>query len=207
MQEGNMKLYYAPGACSLAPHIVAREAGIDLELEKVDIHSKKTESGKDFLAINPNGYVPALEYEPGQVLTEGPVIQQYLADKKPAAGLAPPNGTIERYRLQELLTFINGEIHKTYGALFNPKITPEAREERVATLLKRFGALDKKLAGKQWLMGDKFTVADAYLFVMTSWAPHLKVDLSSLPNVTAFAQRAFARPAVQAAMKAEGLLK
>ena len=129
-----MKLYYAPGACSLAPHIVAREAGIDLELEKVDLATKKTESGKDFLTINPNGYVPALEYEPGQVLTEGPVIQQYLADKKPASGLAPANGTIERYRLQEILTFINSEIHKTFGALFNPKVLPEVREERLGTL-------------------------------------------------------------------------
>jgi glutathione S-transferase len=202
-----MKLYYAPGACSLAPHIVAREAGIDIELEKVDIATKKTESGKDFLSINPNGYVPALEFEKGQVLTEGPVIQQFLADKKPASGLAPPNGTIERYRLQEMLTFINGEIHKTYGALFNPKVSPEVREERLGTLRKRFGALDQKLAGKQFLLGDKFTVADAYLFVMTSWASHVGLDLSSLANVTAFSKRVGARPAVQAALKAEGLMK
>jgi glutathione S-transferase len=202
-----MKLYYAPGACSLAPHIVAREAGIDLELEKVDIGSKKTESGKDFLTINPNGYVPALEFEPGQVLTEGPVIQQYIADKKPASGLAPPAGTLERYRLQEVLTFINSEIHKSYGPLFNPKITPEAREHQLATLRKRFGAIDKKLAGKQFLLGDRFTVADAYLFVMVSWAGHVGLDLSSYANVTAFGQRVGARPAVQAALKAEGLMK
>jgi glutathione S-transferase len=202
-----MKLYYAPGACSLAPHIVAREAGIDVELEKVDLATKKTESGKDFLTINPNGYVPALEYEPGQVLTEGPVIQQYLADQKPASGLAPANGTMERYRLQETLTFINSEIHKTYGALFNPKVLPEVREERLATLRTRFGALDKKLAGKSYLLGDKFTVADAYLFVMTSWAGHVGLDLSGLANVTAFAKRVGARPAVQAALKAEGLMK
>ena len=202
-----MKLYYAPGACSLAPHIVAREAGIDLELEKVDLATKKTESGKDFLTINPNGYVPALEYEPGQVLTEGPVIQQYLADKKPASGLAPANGTIERYRLQEVLTFINSEIHKTFGALFNPKVLPEVREERLGTLRKRFGSIDTKLAGKQFLLGDKFSVADAYLFVMVSWASHVGLDLSSFANVTAFGARVGARPAVQAALKAEGLMK
>jgi glutathione S-transferase len=202
-----MKLYYAPGACSLAPHIVAREAGIELELEKVDFATKKTESGKDFLTINPNGYVPALEYEQGKVLTEGPVIQQFLADKKPASGLAPACGTMERYRLQELLTFINSEIHKTYGALFSPNVTPEVREERLGTLRKRFGAIDQKLAGKQFLLGEKFTVADAYLFVMTSWAGHVGLDLSSLANVTAFSKRMGARPAVQAALKAEGLLK
>jgi glutathione S-transferase len=202
-----MKLYYAPGACSLAPHIVAREAGIDIELEKVDIATKKTESGKDFLTINPNGYVPALEYEKGQVLTEGPVIQQFLADKKPAAGLAPACGTMERYRLQEILTFINSEIHKTYGGLFNPKVLPEVRESILATLRKRFGAIDQKLAGKQFLLGDKFTVADAYLFVMTSWASHVGLDLSSLANVNAFYKRVAARPAVQAALKAEGLAK
>jgi glutathione S-transferase len=202
-----MKLYYAPGACSLAPHIVAREAGIELELEKVDIGTKKTESGKDFLTINPNGYVPALEYEKGQVLTEGPVIQQFLADKKPASGLAPACGTMERYRLQEMLTFINSEIHKTYGALFNPKVLPEVREERLGTLRKRFGVLDKKLAGKSFLLGEKFTVADAYLFVMTNWAGHVGLDLSALANVTAFSQRVGARPAVQAALKAEGLMK
>jgi glutathione S-transferase len=202
-----MKLYYAPGACSLAPHIVAREAGIDIELEKVDIATKKTESGKDFLTINPNGYVPALEYENGQVLTEGPVIQQFLADKKPASGLAPACGTMERYRLQEALTFINSEIHKTYGALFSPNVTPEVREERLGTLRKRFGVVDKKLAGKQFLLGDKFTTADAYLFVMGSWASHVGLDLSSFANVTAFQKRVASRPAVQAALKAEGLMK
>ena len=202
-----MKLYYAPGACSLAPHIVAREAGIELELEKVDIGTKKTESGKDFFTINPNGYVPALEYEPGQVLTEGPVIQQFLADKKPASGLAPACGTMERSRVQEMLGYINSEIHKTYGALFNPKVLPEVREERLGTLRKRFGVLDKKLAGKSYLLGEKFTVADAYLFVMANWASHVGLDLSSLANVTAFQKRVGARPAVQAALKAEGLMK
>jgi glutathione S-transferase len=202
-----MKLYYAPGACSLAPHIIAREAGIDLELEKVDLKTKKTASGQDFLAINPKGYVPALEFAKGQVLTEGPVVQQYLADQKPGSGLAPAAGTIERYRLQEMLAYINGEIHKTYGALFNPNITPEAREERHATLRKRFEYIDKQLAGKSFLFGDRFTIADAYLFVMGSWANHLGLDLSGLENVGAFQKRVGARPAVQAALKAEGLAK
>ncbi len=202
-----MKLYYAPGACSLAPHIIAREAGIDLELEKVDFKTKKTESGKDFMAINPKGYVPALEYEPGKVLTEGPVIQQYLADQNPKSGLAPANGTMERYRLQELLAFINGEIHKNFGPLFNPNVTPEVREQQLGYLRKRFEYLDKGLAGKQFLLGNSFTAADAYLFVMTSWASHVGLDLSSLANVGAFSQRVAARPAVQAALKAEGLMK
>lgn len=202
-----MKLYYAPGACSLAPHIVAREAGIDIELDKVDFATKKTASGKDFLAINPKGYVPALELDDGQILTEGPVIQQYLADRKPESGLAPANGTLERYRLQELLTYINGEIHKNYGPLFNPKITPEGREQQFGYLRKRFDLLDKSLAGKQFLLGDRFTVADAYLFVMLSWASHVGLDLSSNKNLGAYMQRLGGRPAVQAALKAEGLMK
>jgi glutathione S-transferase len=202
-----MKLYYAPGACSLAPHIVAREAGIDIELEKVDLGSKKTASGKDFLTINPKGYVPALEFEKGQVLTEGPAIQQFLADKNPSAGLAPPHGTIERYRLQEMLTYINSEIHKSYGPLFNPKVLPEVRAERLDYLRKRFGYIDKVLDGKQFLLGDRYTVADAYLFVMVSWASHVGLDLGGLANIGAFAQRVGGRPAVQAALKAEGLVK
>jgi glutathione S-transferase len=202
-----MKLYYAPGACSLAPHIVAREAGIDIGLDKVDFATKKTAGGKDYLAINPKGYVPALELDNGQILTEGPVIQQYLADQKPASGLAPANGTIERYRLQEMLTYINSEIHKNYGPLFNPKITPEGREHQFTYLRKRFEFLDKGIAGKQFLLGDRFTVADAYLFVMLSWAGHVGLDISSYKNLGALMQRVGARPAVQAALKAEGLMK
>jgi glutathione S-transferase len=202
-----MKLYYAPGACSLSPHIVALEAGIKLDLEKVDIGTKKTASGKDFLSINPKGYVPALELDNGQVLTEGPAVVQYLADQKPASGLAPANGTFERYKLQELLGYINSEIHKTYAPLFNPKTSAEVREERIEYLRKRFAYLDKVLAGKSYLLGERFTVADAYLFVMVSWADFMKLDLSSLSNVKAFQQRAAARPAVQAALKAEGLIK
>jgi glutathione S-transferase len=202
-----MRLYYAPGACSLSPHIVAHEAGIKLDLEKVDIATKKTASGKDYLSINPKGYVPALELDNGQVLTEGPAVVQYLADQKPASGLAPANGTFERYRLQEMLGYINSEIHKTYAPLFNPKTSAEVREERFEYLRKRFGYIDKVLAGKSFLLGERFTVADAYLFVMVSWADYVKLDLSSLANVKAFQQRVAGRPAVQAALKAEGLMK
>jgi glutathione S-transferase len=202
-----MKLYYAPGACSLAPHIVAREAGIDLELEKVDLKTKRTASGQDYVAINPKGYVPALEFAKGQILTEGPAVQQYLADQKPDSGLAPAAGTIERYRLEEMLAYISSEIHKTYGALFNPNLAPEAREERLATLRKRFEYIDKQLERRSYLLGERFTVADAYLYVMGTWARHMGVDLSGLENVAAFQKRVAARPAVQAALKAEGLAK
>ena len=201
-----MKLYYAPGACSLSPHIVAREAGMDLKLDKVDLFgTRKTESGRDFNTVNPKGYVPALELDDGQVLTEGPVIVQYLADRKPESGLAPPPGTLERYRLQEALGFINSEIHKSYGPLFNPKISPERRQEQLDTLRKRFSLVDKMLSGKKYLLGERFTVADAYLFVMVSWADFVKLDISEFANVLAFQKRVGARPAVQAALKAEGL--
>ena len=203
-----MKLYYAPGACSLSPHIVAREAGMDLKLDKVDLFgTRKTESGRDFNTVNPKGYVPALELDDGQVLTEGPVIVQYLADRKPESGLAPPPGTLERYRLQEALGFINSEIHKSYGPLFNPKIAPERRQEQLDTLRKRFSLVDKMLSGKKYLLGERFTVADAYLFVMVSWADFVKLDISEFANVLAFQKRVGARPAVQAALKAEGLAK
>ena len=146
-------------------------------------------------------------FDNGQVLTEGPAIVQYLADQKPNAGLAPPNGTLERYRLQEMLAFISSEIHKTYGPLFNPQVSPEVREERLEYLRKRFGFIDKALAGKSFLLGERFSVADAYLFVMVSWADYMKLDLSSFGNIKAFQQRAAGRPAVQAALRAEGLLK
>ena len=200
-----MKLYYAPGACSLAPHIVACEAGLDLQLEKVDIGTKKTASGKDFLAINPKGYVPALELDGGEVLTEGPAVMQYLADRKPAAALAPAAGTLERYRLQEWLTYINSEIHKTFGALFVPTTTPEVRKERIETLGKRFALADRMIAGKQFVLGNGFSAADAYLFVMLSWADHLKLDLANLKNLQALKGRIAARPGVQKALKEEGL--
>src|SRR5690606_440617 len=201
-----MKLYYTPGACSLAPHIVAQEAGIELALEKVDLETKKTGSGRDYFSVNPKGYVPALELDNGEILTEGPVIAQYLADLKPDSGLAPPNGTWERYRLQEMLAFISTEIHKGYGPFFDPRLTPEAREERVAYMRKRFDLVDRWLDGKEFLLGGRFTAADAYLFVMVGWKDFLNVDYSALDNVLAFDERVGRRPAVQAALRAEGLV-
>jgi len=200
-----MKLYFSPGACSLSPHIVAHELGIPLTLEKVDTATKKTHDGRDFWKINPKGYVPALELDNGEILTEGPAIVQYLADKNPAANLVPASGTLERYRMQEMLGYINSEIHKAYSPLFNPKTSSELREEREAYLRRRYGLLEKLLAGKTYLFGDQFTIADAYLFTVTSWARFLKLDLSDFPNLLAFQARVATRPAVQAAMAAEGL--
>ena len=202
-----MKLYYSPGACSLAPHIVARELGIELALERVDTKTHKTESGGDFYAVNPKGYVPAIELDDGSILTEGPVVSQYLADKKPN-GLAPANGTLERYRLQELLGYINSEIHKSYSPLWNPKTSDEVREDRKEYLKKRYELIEDRLGdGRPFLFGDTFTVADAYLFTVTNWAGHVKLDLSGYPHLLAFQKRVASRPAVQAAMKAEGLVK
>ncbi len=200
-----MKLYYSPGACSLAPHIVAREAGIALQLEKVDLKSKKTAGGADFAALNPKGYVPALQLDDGEVLTEGPAITQFLADQKPATGLAPPAGTLARYRLQEMLTYIGTEIHKSYSPLFNPATTPAVREDRTAYLKRRYALIEARLARHPFLVGETFTVADAYLFTVTNWAGVLKLDLSEFPNLLAFQKRVAARPAVQAALKEEGL--
>ena len=202
-----MKLYYSPGACSLAPHIVAREAGIELALERVDTKTHKTEGGGDFYAVNPKGYVPAIELDDGTILTEGPVISQFLADKKPN-GLAPANGTLERYQLQELLGYINSEIHKSYSPLWNPNTSDEVREDRKAYLTKRYKLIEDRLSdGRAFLFGNTFTVADAYLFTVTNWAGHVKLDLSGYPHILAFQKRVASRPAVQAAMKAEGLLK
>jgi glutathione S-transferase len=202
-----MKLYYTPGACSLSPHITAREAGLDLALEKVDLAAKKTETGRDYLATNPKGYVPALELDNGQVLTEGPAIVQYLADRRPETGLAPANGTLERYRVQETLSYINSELHKSYSPLFNSKTLPEVRQERLEYLKKRYGVIEKALDGKPYLFGEKFTVADAYLFTVTNWAAPVKLDLSDYPGLLAFQKRVAERPAVQAALRAEGLAK
>jgi glutathione S-transferase len=200
-----MKLYYAPGACSLSPHIVSREAGIDLELERADLAQKKTETGKDFWGINPKGQVPVLETDDGQKLTEGPVIVQYLADQKPGSGLAPVSRTIDRYRVQEWLSFVGSEMHKTYGPLFRPTTPEEFKVLSREVLGKRIAWLDQQLAGKQYLMGDKFTVADAYLFTVLRWSPRVGVDLSKSPNVVAYVDRVAARPKVQEALKAEGL--
>jgi glutathione S-transferase len=202
-----MKLYYSPGACSLSPHIVARELGLDVALEKVNTKSHTYNGNSDYYAVNPKGYVPALEIAAGDVLTEGPAIVQYLGDQKPGSGLVPAAGSIERYRLQEMLGYINSEIHKTYSPLFNSATPPEVADDRRAYLKKRYKLLDDKLAGKQYLFGDKFSAADAYLFTVTNWAPHVKLDLSEFANLAAFQKRVAERPAVQQAMKEEGLLK
>lgn len=202
-----MKLYFSPGACSLSPHIVAHEAGIPLELVRVDGKAKQTADGRDFWSINPKGYVPALELDSGEVLTEGPAIVQYLADRAPDKNLVPANGSIERYRVQEMLGYINSELHKTYSPLFNPATVAETREERIAYLKKRYGYIEQQLAKGPYLFGDAFTVADAYLFVVTNWANFQKLDLTEFPHLLAFQARVAARPAVQAALVAEGLLK
>ena len=200
-----MKLYYSPGACSLSPHIVALEAGVPFTLVKVQMNDKKTSDGKDFNTINPKGYVPALELDGGDVLTEGTAIVQYLADQKPATGLLPASG-LPRYRVVEWLGFINSELHKTFGGLFNPGATDAEKQNAVGTLNKRFKYVDQQLAGKDYLTGGAFTVADAYLFVVMGWAGFLKIDLGPYSNITAFLGRAGSRPKVQEAMKAEGLI-
>ena len=199
-----MKLYYSPGACSLSPHIVATEAGIPLTLERVDIKTHKTEHGEDFYAINPKGYVPALQLDDGHLLTEGPAIVQYLADLKPESHLAPPNGTFERYKLQEWLTFINSEIHKSFSPLFGPA-SDEAKNEAKFKVMKRLEYVNGEFHGKPFLLGDTFTAADAYLFVMLTWAHHLKIALPH--NLAEFFGRVAQRPKVHQAMKEEGLVK
>ena len=202
-----MKLYYTPGACSLSPHIVAHELGIALQLDKVDLKTKQIEGGADFVSINPKGYVPALELDNGELLSEGPAIVQYLADLKPESGLAPANGTFARYRLQEILTYINSEIHKSYSPLFNPNTSAEVRAEREEYLRKRYTLIEKKLGEQPYLLGSGYSVADAYLFTVTNWSNHLKIDLTAFPNLLAFQKRVGERPAVQAALRAEGLVE
>ena len=202
-----MKLYYAPGACSMAPHIVAREAGIPLELVKVDIPNKKTEDGGDFWQVNPKGYVPALQLDDGSVLTEVGVICQYLADQAPASGLVPPFGGMARYEQMAALNFASAEVHKQIGALFNPKTTPEMREVQLGSIERRFNTLEQLLAGKSYISGDNFTAADAYLFTVLNWSKPLKINLAPWPNIQAFMGRVGSRPKVQETLKAEGLLK
>ncbi len=202
-----MKLYYMPGACSLSPHIVALEAGLTLQLEKVDGKTKRTASGEDFLQINPKGYVPALQLDSGELLTEGPAIVQYLADLKPGSGLAPANGTLPRYQLQAWLGYINSELHKSFSPLFNPASTDELKAERSAYLKRRYEYIDGILASQPYLLGEHFSAADAYLFTITQWARLVKLDLSEFKALGDFQQRVAARPAVQAAMRAEGLVK
>ena len=198
-----MKLYYTPGACSMNPHIMLREAGLNFDLVKVDLGSHKTPDGKDFYSINPKGYVPALELDNGQVLTENPAIVQYIADQKPETKLAPANGTLERYRLQEWLGFISTELHKTFGPLWNPAVSEGEKKATFDKLTKRFEFVAKNLEGKQYLMGDHFTAPDAYVFVMLQWAQHHKLDLSKISHLKAYGERIAARPAVQATLAAE----
>jgi len=198
-----MKLFYAPGACSLSPHIVFREAGIPVELQKVDLKAKKYDGGADYTKINAKGYVPALQLDSGQVLTEGPAIVQYLADQKPA----PKLGSFERYQLQEWLNFIGTELHKGFSPLFKPNTPDEYKRIAKENLATRIDWLDKQLDGRDFLMGKNFSVADAYAFTILSWSKPLQIDLSKWPNVTAYLARVGARPRVQEALKAEGLVK
>lgn len=202
-----MKLYYLPGACSLSPHIVANEAGIAITLDKVDRATKVTASGEDYMEVNPKGYVPALRLDDGEVLTEGVVIVQYLADLKPESGLVPPHGTLARYRLQEILTYINSELHKSYSPLFNPATPDETRAERSAYLTRRYAYIEAILGKQSYLLGEHFTVADAYLFTVTQWAARVGLDLGPFPALAQYQRRIAERPAVQDAMRAEGLLK
>jgi glutathione S-transferase len=200
-----MKLYFYPGACSLSPHIVLRESGANFDIEKVDIHAKKTASGADYTAVNPKGQVPALQLDSGETLTEGPVIVQYVADQNGAAGLAGAPGTMERYRVQEWLNFITSELHKNFGPLFRPN-TPDAYKDIAReTVSKCFAWVNEQLAGKQYLTGDSFTVADAYLFTVTRWTQYVGIDTAKWTNLTAYMNRVGTRPKVQEALKAEGL--
>ncbi|WP_374493090.1 glutathione transferase GstA [Zoogloea sp.] len=200
-----MKLYFSPGACSLSPHIVLREGGFDFSLEKVNLRTRQTASGVDYTTINPKGYVPALDLGNGELLTEGPAIVQYLADQVPERRLAPPCGTLERARVQEWLTFIGTELHKSFSPLFNPAATDDTKEAARANLARRLPLAAQALETRPFLTGDTFTVADAYLFTVLTWSRLVNVDLSPWPSLGAYLERVGARASVQAAMEAEGL--
>ncbi len=201
-----MKLYYSPGACSLSPHIALHEAGLAFEAIPAPTKTHQLPDGTDYYTINPLGYVPLLELDNGERLREGPAIVQYIADQVPQKNLAPANGTLARYRLQEWLTFIGMELHRSFGPLFNPATPEEVKASTKERLDKRLKWVDGELAGKQYLLGDTFSVADGYLFTVTNWASRVGVDISGLANLAAYRARVAARPAVQAAMKAEGLI-
>ena len=203
-----MKLYYATGACSLAVNIVLREAGLAFEMERVDTKTHKTEHGADFYDINPKGYVPVLRLDDGEQLTEGAAIVQYIADLHPEAGLAPACGTLERARLQEHLNYLSSEVHKNFYPLFHPAAGPEAKQAAVAALSERFNLLERQFGvGRSYLMGDRFSVADPYLYVMLTWTHYVGVDLGKWPGLIAFRDRVAKRPAVQAALHSEGLAR
>jgi glutathione S-transferase len=202
-----MKLYYSPGACSLSPHIALHEAGLAFTPVLASTKSHKLQDGTDYYGINPLGYVPMLELDDGTRLREGPAIVQYIADQVPLKMLAPQNGSLQRYRLQEWLTFIGTEIHKGFSPLFNPATPEEYKTMARTKLMERLQWVDSQLADKQYLMGDQFTVADGYLFTVTNWTQPTNVDISALTHLAAYRARVAARPAVQEAMKAEGLLK
>lgn len=201
-----MKLYYSPGACSLSPHIALEESGLKYEAIPAPTKTKLLPDGSDFRKVNPLGYVPYLVLDDGTGLREGPAIVQYIADQVPARKLAPPNGSLARYQLQSWLNFVGTELHKGFGPLFNPALGDDAKAAFKARLVERLTWIDGELAGKSYLMGDDFTVADCYLFTVSNWAKPMNIDLSGLKNLTAYRERVAARPAVQAAMKAEGLL-
>ena len=201
-----MKLYYSPGACSLSPHIALLEAGLPHELVKVDLRAKKLENGDDYLKVNPKGQVPALQLESGELVTEGPVIVQMIADKA-GKGLAPARDSAERYKLLEWLNFITAELHKNFGPMFSPVLADDAKAFFKDRVMGKFKYLDSQLAGRDFLMGKQFTVADGYLFTMLSWAERMKFDLSAMPNLLAYKARVAARPKVQEALTREGLTK
>ena len=202
-----MKLYYSPGACSLSAHIVLQESGMTFESIQAPTKTHQLPDGTDYYTINPLGYVPLLELDDGTRLTEGPAIAQYIADQVPGKKLAPANGTIERAQVQSWLNFISSELHKGFSPLFNPATPAEYKTIAIDKLMSRLTWVDQQLSGKQYLMGDAFSVADPYLFTVTNWAPRVGVDVTGFANITAFRARVAARPAVQAAMKEEGLLK
>lgn len=201
-----MKLYYSPGACSLSPHIALREAGLAFDLVKKDLHSQTLDDGSDYRNVNPKGYVPALALDDGQILTEGPAIVQYIADRVPEKKLAPPAGSMERVRLQEWLNYITSEIHKAFSPLFNKQASEDWKTAARALLARRIGFVAQALEGRDYLMGDTFTVADCYLFTTLNWSHWVQVDLARWPSVVEYLKRVGARPTVQAALKAEGLL-
>ncbi len=201
-----MKLYYAAGACSLSPHIVLNELDLPYDLIRVDLATHQTADGLDYTAINAKGYVPALQLDDGQLLTEGPAIVQYLADRKPAADLLPPAGTLERARVQEWLTFIGTELHKNFSPLFSQTASADWKAAALANVERRLAYVDQALSGRDYLTGNSFCVADAYLFTVVNWTRFVKIDLARWPVLAAFQQRVMARPAVQAALREEGLI-